>query len=158
MSRALGRKCRKCGADEWYISKGRASCVPCQRVRAETRRKKRPEYHREWRAKNMARSLLYSAKNRARTAGVPCTITVEDIEAVWPADGRCPALGVELVIGRDTMGPCSPTLDRIVPSLGYVPGNIAVISFRANTIKADATTVEVLAVGEWMNRMHQSNS
>ncbi len=36
-----------------------------------------------------------------------------------------------------------PTLDRIIPSRGYVRGNIAVISFRANFLKRDATLDEL---------------
>ncbi len=40
----------------------------------------------------------------------------------------------------------SPTLDRIDPVKGYVPGNIVVVSLRANTIKNDATMDELAAV------------
>lgn len=39
-----------------------------------------------------------------------------------------------------------PSLDRVVPSLGYVKGNVRVISFRANRIKSDATADELRAV------------
>lgn len=37
----------------------------------------------------------------------------------------------------------SPTLDRIIPELGYVKNNIIVISFRANRIKCNATIDEL---------------
>lgn len=40
-------------------------------------------------------------------------------------------------------GPNSPTLDRIRPDLGYVKGNVIVISGRANRIKSDATIEEL---------------
>ena len=40
------------------------------------------------------------------------------------------------------MFPDSPSLDRIVPELGYVKGNIRVISNRANHLKSDATLEE----------------
>lgn len=43
------------------------------------------------------------------------------------------------------------SLDRIVPSLGYVPGNVAVISHRANRIKSDATADELRAVADWLD-------
>lgn len=37
----------------------------------------------------------------------------------------------------------SPTLDRIVPSLGYTPANIAVCCYRCNMTKNDATPAEL---------------
>ena len=37
----------------------------------------------------------------------------------------------------------SPSLDKIKPHLGYVPGNVLVVSHRANMIKHDATPEEL---------------
>jgi hypothetical protein len=71
-----------------------------------------------------------------------------DVQRAWPVDGLCPALGVEMKDGES-----APSLDRIDPSFGYVPGNIAVISKRANTIKTNATTDEVRRVAEWMGKL-----
>ena len=48
----------------------------------------------------------------------------------------CPVLGVNLVYGNEGhIGPDSATLDRLVPELGYVPGNVYVISQMANQMK-----------------------
>jgi glycine cleavage system aminomethyltransferase T len=47
----------------------------------------------------------------------------------------CAIFGERLVTGTETSGPWSPTLDRIIPALGYVRGNIWVISRRANAMK-----------------------
>ena len=59
----------------------------------------------------------------------------------------CPVLGIALQ-PNDKAGPIdsSPSLDRIAPSLGYVPGNVRVISFRANRLRADATAAELRLV------------
>ena len=51
----------------------------------------------------------------------------------------CPVLGIPLVIGAGAMSANAPTLDRVVPSSGYVPGNVVVISWLANKIKGDIT-------------------
>jgi hypothetical protein len=40
----------------------------------------------------------------------------------------------------------SPTLDRIDPARGYVPGNIAVLSALANRIKSNAAPAQIRAV------------
>jgi hypothetical protein len=43
----------------------------------------------------------------------------------------------------------SAALDRIVPALGYVPGNVWWISTLANNVKSDATWQDILKVGLW---------
>jgi len=99
---------------------------------------------REYRRDNPEKYLLAQAKRRAREKSLPFSITVEDI--VIPHN--CPVLGVSLSIGGDRE--TSPTLDRIRPSLGYVPGNVIVISYRANRIKNDASLEEIEALFNWM--------
>jgi hypothetical protein len=79
---------------------------------------------------------------------VECTITSADI--VIPT--YCPALGIKLkaAVGVKSNRDLSPSLDRIDPSKGYVPGNVQVISYLANKIKQNAKGHMVLRVGEWM--------
>jgi hypothetical protein len=52
----------------------------------------------------------------------------------------------------------SASLDRIDPKKGYVQGNVAVISFKANTIKSNATSNEIFAVARWLSDMEQKSS
>ena len=42
----------------------------------------------------------------------------------------------------------SPTLDRIIPKLGYIKGNVQVVSALANRIMSDATVNQVMAVAK----------
>lgn len=95
--------------------------------------------------------MLSLAKARAKRDRAPFTITIDDI--VIPA--RCPVLGIPLRVGRGRGGSTfqSPTLDRLVAAMGYVPGNVAVISHRANTIKSNATVPELEAVASWLRRV-----
>jgi hypothetical protein len=88
--------------------------------------------------------LWQNAKARARKYGVPFTISPDDV--VVPS--HCPLLGVEIKVSPGRFSPSSPSLDRIVPDKGYVPGNVMVISFRANTIKSDAEPDEVVSHSE----------
>src|SRR5208283_1030773 len=82
-----------------------------------------------------------SALNRSKAKKLPFNITVLDVPE---APAFCPILGIPLVSNTGHRGtkPNSPTLDRIKPVLGYVIGNIQVISSRANTIKNDASAEE----------------
>ncbi|MBB3990312.1 hypothetical protein [Croceicoccus naphthovorans] len=56
-----------------------------------------------------------------------------------------PILGIPIYIAKGGRGgkDHSPSLDRIRPKLGYVPGNVIVISNRANRLKSDATIREL---------------
>lgn len=80
-------------------------------------------------------TLISSAKQRARKEGLPFALTHVDIFI----PDACPLLGVKMVRG----GPYAPSIDKIIPSLGYVPGNVMVISWRANTLKNNATLAEL---------------
>lgn len=59
----------------------------------------------------------------------------------------CPVLGIPLTIGGKR-SPSSPSLDRIDPALGYVPGNIRVISDRANRLKGARSLHALLRLAE----------
>lgn len=98
-------------------------------------------YGRKYTESNPARILLRHAKTRAKKGGYACTIAETDI--VIPT--RCPLLGIELKRGSGIGGTIagSPSLDKIKPELGYVPGNVWVVSHRANSIKRDASLEEL---------------
>jgi hypothetical protein len=92
--------------------------------------------------------MLMWAKIRAKERNLPFSITVEDI--MIPE--FCPVLGIRLEPGTRQKHDASPTLDRIIPDLGYVPSNVRVISMRANRIKADATLEELERVVRYVKR------
>jgi hypothetical protein len=103
---------------------------------------------RQWRKTARILVILTSAKSRAKRLGIEFRLSPGDIEI--PA--ACPILGIPLACGNGVTTPGSPSLDRINPLLGYVPGNVAVISHRANRIKNDATLAELLLVAEYVRR------
>ncbi|SKB50487.1 hypothetical protein SAMN05660880_01353 [Luteibacter sp. 22Crub2.1] len=69
---------------------------------------------------------------------------------------HCPVLGLPLYrnSGGAAQGPNSPSLDRIDPALGYVQGNVKVISSRANAIKSNASPEELLRVAAYYQENH----
>lgn len=87
------------------------------------------------------------ARDRAARNGQVFTITVEDVIAVWPEDNRCPVLGTIFERKHLQRG---PSLDRLNNAWGYEPGNIAVISHRANRLKSDASADELESLVAWM--------
>lgn len=91
----------------------------------------------QWKLDNLEKYLVQGAKQRAKKYDIPFDITYRDI--VIPE--YCPYLGIKLVPFSDWS---SPSLDKIVPELGYVKGNIQVISTKANTMKNNATQDELI--------------
>lgn len=111
-----------------------------------------------WRHANRATLLWRYAKKRAVDKGLPFSITVDDIKAVWPTDGTCPVLKVQLEHGARGFVDTSPTLDAFIPERGYIPGNISVISYRANRIKNDSNLSELEMVTEWVRSRSEPRS
>lgn len=94
--------------------------------------------------------MLNGARERAKRGGYPCTITIDDFDI----PEFCPLLNIKLVRNRGgSVRPNSPSLDKIKPELGYVPGNVWVISHRANNVKSDASLLELQMLVERLARV-----
>lgn len=108
---------------------------------------------------NLISDRLVRAKSRAKKKNIPFELTKGYLYAIFPRDLKCPALGLPFElhenVGEDVSEiserrSLSPSLDRILPELGYVEGNVAWISFKANAIKTDANADEINRVSEWL--------
>lgn len=97
------------------------------------------------------RDMVRTAKFNAAKRGVEFRLTVDDL--TWPT--HCPVLGIKLNYGKPSNGrgsDDSPSLDRHIPSLGYTPGNVVVMSWRANRLKCDGTVEEFHALIEYLRK------
>lgn len=90
--------------------------------------------------------VVGGARCRSRDAGAPFDLTNEYVRSIVPE--KCPVFDVPLTFLKGDMYGAS--IDKLIPSGGYVKGNVAVISRRANMIKSDASAEEVEAVARWM--------
>lgn len=106
------------------------------------------EDRQRWMRDNWLRRMLTVAKCRAKRKGIPFEITVEDIQGPT----HCPVMGFELVVGPQGGRMSSYSLDRIDNSKGYVKGNVALISHRANSYKGDMTIENVRRMLAYMER------
>jgi hypothetical protein len=89
--------------------------------------------------------LFRAAKARAKKFAVEFTISESDI--VIPEN--CPVLGIPLDWRNREY---AASVDRIDISQGYVPGNVCVISGRANRLKSNATVNEIEAILNYMKK------
>lgn len=119
----------------------------------------RSEYRKRYRAENYTGSfekkikeLIYWARKRAKKQDIECTITVGDFIPIT----HCPLLGIKLNFSATGRGfhDDSPSIDRIDPSKGYVPGNVWIISSRANRIKSNATLDELVLLVNNIMKIH----
>ena len=165
------KKCRKCGYEgpltDFHPHKRckdgyETLCHKCQAIQVRYSEKKNypnylernkryskahPESVKRWNAKRSTENrLVDGAKRRAKKRKVPFTITVKDIYI----PEFCPVLGIILQRGNGKCSANSPSLDARIPELGYVLGNIQVISFKANTMKSNATLEELKKLVAWL--------
>lgn len=82
------------------------------------------ERSRVYRNANKELYLWCSAKQRAEEGSIPFNLEVKDI--CIPT--HCPILGIKLAHDNKSTRDDSPSLDKVIPSLGYIKGNVAVIS------------------------------
>lgn len=85
--------------------------------------------------------MIRGARSRAAKKGVPFNLSEKDFEI----PKNCPVLGFRLELGKGTREnhDRSPSLDRKIPALGYVKGNVTVISWKANNIRGRATAEQL---------------
>jgi hypothetical protein len=74
--------------------------------------------------------------------------SIEYNDVVWPT--HCPVLGIEIDYYSEGRTENSPSFDRTNPSLGYVKGNVQIISYRANRIKNDGNAQEHLLIYQYL--------
>lgn len=167
--------CRTCGiekpAGQFRKGKFRTQCLVCRgeycaahyksqprkyKARAAKWKTKNPGYHtrksRAWaqnqRRTNPAHYMWQTLRQRARARGIE--FNLEPTDLFIPE--FCPVLGVRLSpLGTgNSHFDTAPSVDRIESRLGYVRGNVAVISKRANYWKSNATAEDHERIAAWM--------
>lgn len=99
--------------------------------------------------------ILGLAKKRALERCLEFNLDIDYVLSIYPKDNLCPALGIELSLSSTGRGPNfnSPSIDKIIPALGYIKGNVIWVSHLANTIKTNATPDQICAVGEFYKKL-----
>jgi len=97
-------------------------------------------------ARRQARSepekkMTTAARHRAKKRGLPFTMTHEDVHIT----DACPICGGGMSPGS---GPASPSLDRLIPSLGYIPENLWVVCYQCNARKNSSSTKDLYRIAD----------
>jgi len=88
--------------------------------------------------------------------GIPFNITYEYLVELGIPD-KCPVLGIPIILptgkpSKNTRTDNSPSVDKFYPALGYVKGNVQIISWRANHLKSDGSPEEWIKVSKWCKK------
>lgn len=100
-------------------------------------------------SRRVKRELINFAMDRAADKNRDFNITTKDVHIPL----FCPILGIPIDTSRKGNGKAtdsSPSIDRINSDKGYVLGNIQVISYRANTLKSNATIEELRKILKYL--------
>jgi len=147
--------CKHCGVEHTYEVLNFGRGASSKRVYCGSKCRQKAHYVRnslkintksaEWRNNNPERERVHKLKSKCKRLGIRFDITEEDL----CIPDVCPVLGFKMInlpysTGRHQgYSPYAPSVDRMDPNLGYVRGNVRVISSRANLLKSDATVEEL---------------
>lgn len=95
--------------------------------------------------KNKIAYVVINARHRAKIAGLPCDLTEANVPQVPNA---CECCGVEFDDSRLRR----PTLDRVIPALGYVAANVAWLCWQCNRMKDNATLADLKNLVAYVER------
>lgn len=114
----------------------------------------RKKYQRQRRKEtHVLNRLLSGARRRASAKELPFDLTIEWLQTMIVS--HCPITLEPMDWTRDQVvdgkpGPNSPSIDKIIPKLGYIQSNCAIVSFRGNSIKNNGTIDEHRRVVQYM--------
>lgn len=140
-------KCKKCISALFYLPRKDALCKASKERRStEDGKAKEREWQRTRRRSNPLVRMVQEAKVRASKKDREFSITADDLELPT----ICPVLGIPIGMQFGARSDNSLSLDRIDGNKGYIPGNVRVISWRANRLKNDASIEELRAILRYM--------
>lgn len=122
----------------------------CTKYRLETPERRRKGY---WDNKNEKEMWLWKILGNKVPNLIKRDTLFDELWKNFPE--RCPILDLELDFSeKGKRNDFSPSIDKIIPEKGYVPGNVAIISWRANRIKNNGTADEHQKIANWIYKNH----
>lgn len=142
-------KCSGCSVEKpaTHFSKHKATVIGYDTSQCKECKKS----ERQWADLPMEKRIYNRAKARAIKNGLAFNLELSDI--VLP--DVCPVFNVPFEYGHRYW---TYSIDRIDPKLGYIKGNIQIISNRANVLKNDATLQEIEKLFLWMQTLDKEPS
>lgn len=137
-------QCRNCGVEleQSEFSRHSGCTIGYDTSRCKSCKTANTKSVNAWANKSLEAKIHNRTKTRAKERGIPFDLNIEDI--VVP--DVCPVFGMPFIYGDHLW---TASIDRVKPELGYVKGNIIIISNKANMMKSTATCEEVGLLYKW---------
>jgi len=155
----------KCGETnpENFRGQNKGTCKKCEANNAKERYRSLPKEDKDnyiknakanfgvWVSENPLRYRLNLARDRARRKKLEFNIDLRYLEdLLLKQDGKCPYTNVTLTHTENRLcrggGVETISIDRVDSDLGYVKGNIELVSSLVNTMKTDLTKEDFLRI------------
>lgn len=103
--------------------------------------------------------LLESCIYRAKKNNIPYDSIKNLCEHLKPiySEMKCECCKKELVSNDKRHKHNSPSIDRIIPELGYVVGNVAILCWECNRLKNNATPEKLFQIATWYQKKINDN-
>jgi len=147
-------------AENWASEKAIKDCETRYIATHKYRLQNDPEYiarRQQYRDDDMStkaghiNKICSGTKHRAKIKNIPFNLTAEYLLSIAP--DFCPIFNSPLSWcrrgGKSVKQDC-PSLDKIIPELGYIEGNVQWVSFKANAMKFNATFDELHKFANWV--------
>lgn len=137
------------GQTTYKIRGSRSQCIVAYEMSQEKAKSKQyAAYHSSDETRLL--QIYKSRRSYATKNGIPFTISFEEI---WEAfsGGVCQVTGVPFRTDK-ARGLATPSLDKTIPELGYVPGNVKLVVWAFNSLKGDSSEEEAIALIKEMSK------
>ncbi len=158
-----GKPCERCGGTERYAKKGRmfGPCVACTLARSkslvayyETRDKRQYDFN------YRVNILVISARGRSKKQRLPFDIDTEFMKGLWKKqNGCCAVSGRPFTFEYNLKGGPhrdGPSIDKIIPELGYVKDNVRFVTYQVNTALSNFGDDELMSLLEDIKKFKES--
>lgn len=100
-----------------------------------------------------SRKFVYKRRNNRnnKSAGWEFDINFEDVPWVT----HCPILGIKLDYNCNSFSDNYATFDRINNKKGYIKGNVAIISWKANKMKSTGNAKDHRNIADWIDKINK---
>lgn len=138
-----------------YNKRRRENDVDFQAKQQEYNKANADYFNKKQKEYNAAQPFRYAYKRlkmRATKCGLPFDLDEDYLKSIWT--GVCAIFGTTLQLPYSTasQAPDKATVDKVVPELGYVKGNVQWVSNRANIIKSFGDADEHSKIAEYIRQ------
>lgn len=147
------KKCQTCKQDKPFseFHKNRRGSYGLEHFCKECRKVKAAKSYKN----NFFSFMTRLKRSSCKKKGIPFDLDAAFLRSLWK--NNCPICSRTLSTHSKTED-SQYALDRIVPSLGYTKGNVEFICQRCNRIKYDASSLELLRIGFWLQLKERSTT